>query len=207
MRAVLLSAVAGLALAACNQKPAPPASGADTVNLPAAATPAPPQPPPSGPAAPTPGFTHDKGADLFGYFLPAKEVKVGNWRLTALSLGQEGEFADWEAGKRMATYAPVMLEFEDVTSPTQTNELGQTVHKVTTRVLPTSYAVSGGKLAFAGQDAKLGPVGFAGAIDLAALKASKAKGPNGGPQTILRGDLKVGAAEFKGLEFTWFGGD
>jgi hypothetical protein len=207
MRAVLLLAAAGLALAACNQKPAAPASGSDTVNLPAAATPAPPQTP-SGPAAPTPGFTHDKGADLFGYYLPAKELKVGNWRLTMLSIGGEDDFARWEAGQqRIATYAPVMLEFEDVTSPTVTNEMGQTVHKVTTRVLPTSYAVSGGKLAFAGQDAKLGPVGFAGVIDLAALKAAKAQGPNGGPATILKGDLKVGSTEFKGFEFTWFGGD
>lgn len=207
MRAVLMLAAAGMALAACNQKPAAPASGSDTVTLPASVAPPAPPSAPSGPAAPTPGFVHDKGADLFGYYLPAREVKVGNWRLTALSLGQEGEFADWEAGKRTTTYAPVMLEFEDVTSPTETNEMGQTVHKATTRVLPASYAVSGGKLAFAGQDARLGPVGFAGSVDLAKLKATKAKGPNGGPETILTGDLKVGSTEFKGLNFTWFGGD
>jgi hypothetical protein len=207
MRASMILAVAVLALAACNQKPAEPKTGADTVNLPAAVAPAstsaptPPQQPGAG------GFTHDKGADLFGYFLPASEVKVGSWKLTALSVGSEDEFAKWEAGQRTATYSPVMFEFEDVTSPLKANELGQQVHTRSVRVLASAYAISGAKLAFSGQDPAVGPVAFSGVIDLAALKASKAAGPNGGPATIVKGDLKIGAASFNGLAFTWFGGD
>jgi hypothetical protein len=207
MRASMILAVAALALAACNQKAAEPKSGADTVNLPpAVASTA----VPASAQAPTPltGFTHEKGADLFGYYLPPKDVKVGNWQLTVFSIGAEEDFARWEAGQqRIPNYAPVMLEFEDVTSPTTTNEMGQQVHTRSVRVLPSGYAISGAKLSFSGQDPAIGPVAFSGVIDLAALKASKAEGPNGGPATILKGDLKVGASSFNGQAFTWFGGD
>ena len=144
--------------------------------------------------------------DAFGYYFTETEVKSGNLKLTSLNIGQASDFADWEAGKRMTTYAPIFLAFDDVTSPTAVNELGQTYHTVSIRVMPTAYRVDGQAVSFHGADRNLGQVTFAGVFDLEALKTVKTTGP-GETQPVLKGDLQVGDQQFRNISFMVFGGD
>jgi hypothetical protein len=167
-------------------------------------------PPPSTAPAAQPAtpltFSHDERLDSFGYYFTDTEVKSGALKLTSLNIGQASDFADWEAGKRMTTYAPIFLAFDDVTSPTAQNELGQAYHTVSLRVMPTAYRVDGQEVSFHGADRNLGAVSFTGAFDLEALKAAKAASP-GETQPVLKGDLQVGDQQFRNISFMVFGGD
>jgi hypothetical protein len=169
---------------------------------------------PAGPADPT-GFTHPAGADLFGYYTTTAELKAGDWQLNNFHIGDEDAFKAWESGDRTATYAPVMLEFDNMTSPMQTNELGAQFHTVSERILPTAYAIApDGKIDFAGTGVRLGKVTFHGRLDMAGLKAitdasNSANPPEGfqGEATVMTGTLTVGDKRFENVAFTWFGGD
>jgi hypothetical protein len=193
----LSALTACLALAACQ-----PATETRTAEAPAAA----PAAPPPAAAAPV-TFAHDPALDAFGYYFTQADVQSGNLKLTSLNIGQAADFADWEAGKRPATYAPIFLAFEDVTSPTAENELGQINHTVSIRVMPTSYRVDTGQVSFHGTDPNLGSVTFTGVFDLAVLKTSKAAGPNGAPVPVLKGELRVGDQDFRDISFLYFGGE
>ncbi|MDP3384987.1 MAG: hypothetical protein Q8S47_16900, partial [Phenylobacterium sp.] len=116
-RWMLVATTAGL-LSACSQaEPTAPAAEATPAATPAADTEA------ISSAADLEGFTHAAGEDLFGYYLPTQPAQIGDWRLDHIHIGGAMEFAAWERGERTETYAPVMLEFSDVTSPISTNEL------------------------------------------------------------------------------------
>ncbi len=198
--AVGLAAVAVLTAAACNrrqeaaQPPAPPAAPVAPV-----APVEPPAPPPLS------GFVHDAHVDVQGYYMPVSEVKTGAFRLTHLALGAPSDFSQWEANKRMATYGPVLIEFEDVTSPTQANEMGGEAHTGSIRVLPDSYRMDAKGVAFRGHAAGLGEVTFDGVFDPKGLAASK--GGGAAETVVLRGTLRIGQTEFKNVAFTYFAGD
>lgn len=169
--------------------------------------------PPKEPAAVTPapestvtGFSHVKGEDLFGYYIPSTDVMIGTWKLDNIAIMDEAEFAQWEAGKTAGPSGPIMFEFSDTSSATSENELGQTVYAKTVRVLPTSYKIGGGNIQVTGTDVTLGQVRLDGTIDMAALKRARAAGP-GANETILRTGLMIGSTPFKNLSFLWFGGD
>ncbi|KQY29838.1 hypothetical protein ASD38_11000 [Caulobacter sp. Root487D2Y] len=165
--------------------------------------------PSTAPAATPPApvtFSHDPALDSFGFYLPDKAIQSGDLKLTSLNIGQASDFADWEAGGRSATYAPIFMSFDDVASPTVENELGQIVHTVSVRVMPTAYRVDDRELSFHGVDPRLGQVTFTGAFDLEALKAAKAAGP-GEPKPVMKGDLLVGDRQFRNIGFLYFGGD
>jgi hypothetical protein len=151
-------------------------------------------------------FSHDPTLDSVGFYLPDAVVQSGNLRLTSLNIVQASDFADWEAGTRSATFAPIFLAFEDVASPTTENEMGQTVHTVSVRVMPTAYRVDDREVSFHGVDPRLGQVTFTGAFDLEALKAAKAAGP-GEPRPVLKGGLQLGDQQFRNVTFQYFGGD
>ena len=185
-----------LALAAC--RPATETKKAETAPPPSTA-------PAAQPAAPV-TFSHDPALDSFGYYFTDTEVRSGTLKLTSLNIGQSSDFADWEAGKRPATYAPIFLAFEDVTSPTAENELGQTYHTVSVRVMPTAYRVDGQEISFHGIDPRLGQVTFTGAFDVEALKAAKAAGP-GETRPVLKGGLQVGGQQIRNISFMYFGGE
>ncbi len=187
---------AGLLVAAC--KPATETRKPETAPAPSTA-------PAAKPPAPV-TFSHDPALDSFGYFFTDTVVQSGSLKLTSLNIGAAGDFTDWEAGKRPATYAPIFLAFDDVNSPMAENELGQSYHTVSLRVMPTAYRVDAQAVSFHGADPRLGQVTFAGAFDLDALKAAKADGP-GEPQPVLRGDLQVGDQQFRNISFMYFGGD
>jgi hypothetical protein len=186
----------GLLLAAC--KPATEVKTLETAPAPSTA-------PAATPAAPV-TFSHDPKLDAFGHYLTDMNVQSGNLKLTSLHIGQASDFADWEAGKRPATYAPIFMEFADVTSPTAENELGQIYHTVTVRVMPTAYRVDGQEVSFHGVDPSLGQVTFTGAFDLKALKAARAAGP-GEPKPVMKGALQVGDQQIRNIGFMYFGGD
>jgi hypothetical protein len=176
--------LAYLVLVAC--KPATEVKTPETAPAPSTA-------PAAEPAAPV-TFSHDPKLDSRGVYLTDAAVQSGALKLVSLDIGQANDFADWEAGKRPATYAPIFLEFDDVTSPTAENELGQI------------YRVDGQEVSFHGVDPNLGQVTFTGAFDLEALKAAKAAGP-GAPKPVMKGVLQVGDQQFRNIGLMYFGGD
>jgi hypothetical protein len=165
--------------------------------------------PSTAPAATPPApvtFSHDPALDSLGFYFTDTDVQSGNLKLESLSIGHASDFADWEAGKRPATYAPIFMTFDDVTSPTAENELGQTYHTVSVRVMPTAYRVDDREVSFHGVDPRLGQVTFTGAFDVEALKAAKAAGP-GQTRRVLKGGLQVGDQQFRNISFMYFGGE
>ncbi|KRB44405.1 MAG: hypothetical protein V4514_09865 [Pseudomonadota bacterium] len=197
MRSALIATVAVVLLAGCGQS-------AETAKSEAAAAPA---LPPAVAIDPSfTGFAKPKGDDQFGYYLPAAEVKVGDYRLDNLHIAGQQGFGDWERGDRTKTYGPVMLEFVDITSPARKNALGNVTYSVKLKVLPAAYAVTDDRVRLVGKHPKLGDVRMDVKIDPAALKKSKAtKGKDG--VTVATGALQVGDTPFKDVAFTWRGGD
>lgn len=200
MRIWVLSAAAAL-LSACGQ-------GETTVaapDAPAAET--------TTEASSTPqgleGFTHAEGEDLFGYYMPTQPVQIGDYRLDHIHIGGATEFAAWERGERTETYAPVMLEFSDVTSPVSTNELGQEFHQRSLRVLPSAYRLGGGDFRFVGRHPAIGEVQIDGMIDLAQLTAEREGGgrSEGEAASVLTTAAQIGPEAFRNLSFFWFVGD
>jgi len=189
-----------LALSACKRKEeaVPP--------QPVAVAPTPP-PTPATPVAATPvtGYSHSGTLDAAGYYLPQTEIRVGEFKLNHLGVGAASDFIQWEQGDRNSVFGPVLLQFDDVTSPVQTNELGGEAHSISVRVLPSAYSVDGKTLRFVGQDPKLGKVAFEGAFQTAALAQAKAEGS--GPQAVLTGTLQVGSTRISNASFTFFAGD
>lgn len=192
----LSALVACLALAAC--QPSTETRKAETAPAPSTA-------PAAQPDAPV-TFSHDPKLDSLGYYFTDTEVRSGTLKLTSLNIGQAGDFADWEAGKRPATYAPIFLAFEDINSPTAEDELGRVYHTVSVRVMPTAYRVDRQEVSFHGVDPRLGQVTFAGVFDLVALEAAKAAGP-GEPRPVMKGELRVGDQQFRDISFLYFGGE
>jgi hypothetical protein len=193
----MLIAAAALLLAACSPAGAP--GKGDSPAAKGAAQPA-------GPADPI-GFTHPAGASLFGYYIPTTDTKSGDWQLTSFSIGDEDAFKEWEGGRHSATYAPVMLEFDNMASPMGTNELGAEYHTISERILPTAYAIgSDGKVDFAGTGAKLGKVTFHGQLDMAALQTATREDA-AGDEVVMHGTLTVGGKSFNDVAFSYFAGD
>lgn len=189
---------ATLSLCACNRQAQTPKSPAAK---PVAVAPAAPQP--SGPPAAR-GFHHAAGLDLFGYYFPKADVMVGTFKLRQLNLGSAEEFEAYEKGQRISpNYAPVMLEFDDVTSPQKQNELGQTYHEVSRRVLPDAYEVTAATIRFHGHDDVLGEVVFEGRLDAAALGRVRA---GGAEEPVLTGVITAMRQRLNRV-FVWFGGD
>ena len=47
---------------------------------------------------PAAAFRHAMSSDLSGYYLPADDVRVGNWSFHHIFVGQAQEFQAWESG-------------------------------------------------------------------------------------------------------------
>lgn len=161
----------------------------------------------TSPAGQSPSFVYDSKADLFGYYLPTADVRAGKFKLRDLALGGSDDFKKYLAGNRMATYAPVMIEFDNLTSKQRTNEMGQPYYENSPRVLPTSFRVSGSTVAFAGHDKELGDVAFNGTLAPYMLDL-KFKPENRAvmSRSALSGVLTVGGKPYK-VMLNWFGGD
>lgn len=162
------------------------------------------EPAPAPTESPATGFTHGMSTDLSGYFMPLTEVRVTKWSFDHIFMGQTADFVAWEAGTRSATFAPVMLQFDDVTSPMVRNEIGE-VHSITARVLPTSYAVTDTAITFEGRSPELGAVRFEGRLDPGALATSRRN--LGDEGVVVTGSLKVGNAPAQPVRLRWWMGD
>lgn len=148
-------------------------------------------------------FSHDLPEDVSGYYIPAQEVRVDNWRLHHVFLGQAPEFIAWETGERTAGFAPVMIEFEDMTGPPVATEAGERRRRL--RLLPAAYAVTDQSVRFAALSGGLGAVSFEGRLDQDALSHARRNLGEEGP--VLKGTLKVGNRTFEGLSLRWWAGD
>lgn len=154
--------------------------------------------------APLTGYVHDADSDVFGYYMPDKDYRVGKFVFRNISLGGAEDFDSYEGGHNTEkAFAPVMLEFDDTTSKQNTNELGGIYYANAPRVLPVAYKVSASGFAFSGTDKQLGTVTFTGKLDMAALKAAQ----EGKDTVVATGDLTFGGKTFKNVKLSWFGGD
>ena len=197
MRNALLATIGVALLAACS--PAAEDAAVDQAKAPVAE--------PAVPVDPSfTGMRRPRGDEQFGYYLPVNEVKVGDYRLDNLHVAGQMGFNDWETGQRTKTYAPVMLEFVDITSPARKNALGNVVYSVKLKVLPDAYAVTDERIRLVGKHPKLGDVRLDVKLDPVALKKTKSvKGKD--DLTVATGALQVGDTPFKDVAFTWRGGD
>lgn len=171
--------LAALAVAACDRTPAP--AGASAA-----------------------AFNHAATADISGYYMPVAPVRIGQWSLDHLFVGQAPEFESWEGGSRSETFAPVMLQFDDAASPMVETELGE-AHSVTARVLPTRYGVTDTAVRFEGESPELGRVRFEGQLDQGALATARRN--LGGDGVVLTGNLTAAGQTVRGVRLTWWMGD
>ncbi len=156
------------------------------------------------PAAPAESFAYNAAGDISGYYLPMEEARFGDWSFAHVFLGQSAEFGAWEGGERSTTFAPVMLVFEDASSPMAQTELGA-ARSVSVRVLPTVYAVDDVKVRFEGSAPGLGRVIFDGRMDQGSLAASRRN--LGDEGVVMTGSLKVGDAAPRAVRLRWWMGD
>lgn len=187
MRRAALVLAGLLALTGCDRPPEP--AGKD-----AAA--------PAAPAASA--FSYDAANDLSGYYLPASEVRVGKWGLHDVFVGQRTDFDDWRGGTRTGTFAPVMIEFEDVTSEMMDTENGE-ARAGQARVIPTRYSVTDSTVHFEGDSAELGRVTFDGRLDAGALATARRNLGDDG--VVMTGTLVAGGQTVPNVSLHWFGGD
>lgn len=157
------------------------------------------------PSAPTArAFTYAATSDLSGYYLPTREVRLGKWGFNHVFVGQAFDFGAWTGADAEATFAPVMLQFDDVTSPMVENELGE-VRSVTARVLPTRYTVTDDRIAFEGTSPELGRVRFDGRLDAGALATSRRN--LGDEGVVVTGTLTAAGQTVRDVRLRWWMGD
>ncbi len=194
MRQIVVLAMAGLCLAACGAgtedeaaakaESAAEAVAAETAVVPAAEAAAPAQ-------AGT--FTHSLTQEVFGFYMPGAQVGPDDFSLIFLSLGSKSEFVDWEAGRRMTTYAPIMMEF---LLPGETS----------LRVLPDSYSVTDRRLQMTGMSEDYGRVTLDARWEGPALSDTRANLGDGDAPTLV-GTISVGEQTYAGLRFMYSPGD
>jgi hypothetical protein len=160
------------------------------------------------------GFSHDNKGELFGYYLPPDGTQIGHYELHDFAIGPFEDLKKWETGKkRMATYAPVMFQFTDLSSKLVKNEeSGQMEHENEVRVLPSAYRIKGNTIAFVGSSKEMGAVTFVATMNLKEIGRLNAINGTENAQAqssgdVMKGDLTVGGKTFKGIGFSWFAGE
>lgn len=182
MRTIVLLTAVGATLAGCDLFNAPSKPAEPGRETPATA-------PARGGA-----FAHSQSEDLSGYYQVGEaQVGPGDYALMHLFVGQAQEFADWEDGKRSATFAPVMLEF---LVPGETTE----------RLLPESYSVSDGRIRMTGTNSNGDRVTFDGQLNAGTLATAR-RNLGGSEEPAITATLRVGDQTFSGVKLNWYGGD
>lgn len=152
------------------------------------------------------GFSHDLSVDPSGFYMPVSEARAGVWRLDHIAVSDAAALAAWEGGERAETFAPIMMQFDDATSPVSVNELGGEYHQVTARVLPEAYEVTDERVRFRGRAPGVGLVTFDGVLNADALETAQ-RSLGGSDGAVLTGTLTVGGQVFEGQSFLWWMGD
>ncbi|WP_428152504.1 hypothetical protein [Brevundimonas sp.] len=182
MRTIVLLTAVGLTLAGCDLVNTPSKPAERGVETPATA-------PARGDA-----FAHSQTEDLSGYYQVGEaQIGPGDYTLTHLFVGQAQEFADWENGKRSATFAPVMLEF---LAPGETTE----------RVLPDSYSVSDGRIRMTGTGSNGDRISFDGQLNAGTLATAR-RNLGGSEEPAITATIRIGDQSFSGVKLSWYGGD
>ncbi|MFE9083941.1 hypothetical protein ACQKKG_04035 [Brevundimonas sp. NPDC003935] len=156
---------------------------------------------PEAPAASkSAAFKHDLPEDVSGYYLPTEEVRIDNWRLHHVFMGQVPDFIAWQGGERPAGFAPVMIEFEDMVGPPL-----ESGNRRRLRLIPAAYDVTESRVRVQALSGGLGAVSFDGRLDQGALATARR---NLGDQgVVLTGTLKVGNRTFNNVSMRWWAGD
>lgn len=141
-----------------------------------------------------PVFSHAQQGDLSGYYLPIEPIVIDGWRLDRLFIGREADFAAWEAGRRQAGFAPMMLEF-----------VGSGSRRI--RILPDAYRIDDGAVSFVGAatERSLGEVSFAARLDADALEASRRR--LGDARPVMTATVTARGQAVGGAALRWWAGD
>lgn len=175
MRRAIPVLIADLVLASCDRVEAPSAPAR-----------------PGEAAAPrASAFSHDLSEDISGYYR-ATGVGDGDVSLAQLFVGQMQDFEAWEAGRRSATFAPVMVEL---------TRGGETI-----RVLPDRYSVSDGRVSMQGTAPGIGPVSVDLRLDKGALATAR-RNLGGSEDAAMTGAVRIGGRSYSGVKLNWYGGD
>jgi hypothetical protein len=156
------------------------------------------------PAPAARAFNYAATSDLSGFYLPMTDVRLGKWSLNHVFLGQAADFKAWTGADAETTFGPVMVQFDDATSPMTQNELGET-RSITARVLPTRYAVSDDRIEFEGTSVEMGAVRFEGRIDQGALATSRRN--LGDEGAVVTGTLTAAGQTVRNVRLRWWMGD
>jgi len=151
-------------------------------------------------AAKAAAFKHDLPEDVSGYYLPTEEVRVDNWRLHHVFMGQVPDFIAWEGGQHPAGFAPVMIEFEDMVGPPL-----ESGNRRRLRLIPAGYDVTEDRVRVQALSGGLGAVSFDGKLDQGALATARRNLGDRG--VVLTGTLKVGNRTFNKVSMRWWAGD
>lgn len=193
MKQFVVMAMAGLCLAACGgasedeaaakAEPAAGAAAAETVAAPAAET----------AAQATSAFSHSQTQDLFGYYMPDGEVGADGFSLIHLHIAGATEFQAWEAGERMSTYGPVMMEF---LLPGEVSE----------RVLPESYAVTDRTVRMSGTHPEYGRVTLDARFEGPAMTDARSNLGDSAAPTLV-GTVTIADRTYPNVRFLYSPGD
>ena len=177
-RSLMVLTFVALAAAGCDRLTVPSAPNKDASDAPARGD----------------DFRHSQTEDLSGYYSTG-EAQVGpdDFQLMSLFVGQVPDFVSWEAGRRPAGYAPVMLEF---LTPGETTE----------RVLPDSYSVSDGRIRMSGTSADGVRITIDGQMNAGALAPAR-RNLGGGEGAAVTAVVRIGDQTFSGVKLNWTGGD
>lgn len=145
-------------------------------------------------------FVHDLPEDVSGYYVPTEAVRVDNWRLHHVFMGQVPDFIAWQSGERPSGFAPVMIEFEDMVGPPL-----ESGNRRRLRLIPASYDVTENRVRIQALSGGLGAVSFDGKLDQGALATARRN--LGDKGVVLKGTLKVGNRTFNNVSMRWWAGD
>lgn len=122
-------------------------------------------------------------------------VRVGDWSLDSLFLGQPAAFEGYDGGAG----GPVTMRF------VAANGADVGAQGNAARVLPTRYSVTDTAVRFEGRSPELGRVSFNGRLDQGALATARRN--LGGDGAVLIGTLTAGGETVGAVRLSWWMGD
>ena len=142
-------------------------------------------------------------SELFGYYLPDADVGVGDIRLDHIAVGMDWEFEEFFAGQP-DRYQPLVMAFDDVSSPTGVGELGNTYYEVSYAVFPENFLITDSAMTFSGTHDVIGAYSFEGTFNAQQVEAFHEGFPAEG---ALTGTLRIGDEVFENVSFQGWMGD
>ncbi|MEN0651469.1 MULTISPECIES: hypothetical protein [Hyphobacterium] len=141
--------------------------------------------------------------ELFGYYLPDSDVGTGDIRLDHISVGMDWEFEEFFAGEP-DRYQPLVMAFDDISSPTGVGELGNTYYEVSYAVFPENFLITDSAMTFSGTHEVIGTYSFEGTFNAQQVEAFHQGFP---AQGALTGTLRIGDEVFENVSFQGWMGD